>query len=210
MNSAYPDAYPDGSTENNQNFAPNPPFQSTDYQTQSTGYQTHPPAAPASDAPGDQGAGNIDKIRDILFGSNMRDYELRFAHLEEALKKESADLRDSTRRHLESLESFVHKELAALEARLNTERDERSASAAIHPQERSARWKITKRKPIAKFATIFSSSPKSLPTPSATRVRRSSRCWNGARRNCSIPRPIAPRWLGCSMKWRCGLQTSSK
>jgi hypothetical protein len=130
MNSAYPDAYPDGSTENNQNFSPNPPFQSTDYQTQSTGYQTHPPAAPASDAQSDQGAGNIDKIRDILFGSNMRDYELRFAHLEEALKKESADLRDSTRRHLESLESFVHKELAALEARLNSERDERSAGAA--------------------------------------------------------------------------------
>jgi hypothetical protein len=123
-------AYPDGSTENNPNFSPDPPFQSMDYQTQSTGYQSPPPAAPAPDAPTDQGAGNIDKIRDILFGSNMRDYELRFAHLEEALKKESADLRDTTRRHLESLESFVHKELAALEARLNSERDERSASAA--------------------------------------------------------------------------------
>ncbi len=122
-------AYPDGSTENNQNFSPNPPFQSTDYQTQSTGYQT-PPPPPAPEAPSDPGAGNIDKIRDILFGSNMRDYELRFAHLEEALKKESADLRDTTRRHLESLESFVHKELAALEARLNAERDERSAGAA--------------------------------------------------------------------------------
>jgi hypothetical protein len=123
-------AYPDGSTENNQNFSSSPPFQSTDYQTQFAGYPTQPPAPPAPDAPSDQGAGNIDKIRDILFGSNMRDYELRFAHLEEALKKESADLRDTTRRHLESLESFVHKELAALEARLNAERDERSAGAA--------------------------------------------------------------------------------
>jgi hypothetical protein len=81
-------------------------------------------------AANDSGAGNIDKIRDILFGSNMRDYEQRFARLEEALKKESSDLRDSTRRHLETLEAFVHKELAALEARLNTERDERSATAA--------------------------------------------------------------------------------
>ncbi len=76
----------------------------------------------------DQGPGNIDKIRDILFGSNMRDYEQRFARLEEALKKESSDLRETTRRHLEALESFVHKELAALEVRLNTERDERSES----------------------------------------------------------------------------------
>jgi hypothetical protein len=73
-------------------------------------------------------SGNVDKIRDILFGSNMREYEQRFARLEEALKKESLDVRETTRRHLEALEGFVHKELAALEARLNTERDERSES----------------------------------------------------------------------------------
>jgi hypothetical protein len=78
----------------------------------------------------DPGPGNIDKIRDILFGSNMRDYEQRFSRLEEALKKESSDLRETTRRHLEALETFVHKELAALEVRLNTERDERSETSA--------------------------------------------------------------------------------
>ena len=60
----------------------------------------------------------------------MRDYEQRFSRLEEALKKESSDLRDTTRRHLESLEAFVHKELAALEVRLNTERDERSETSS--------------------------------------------------------------------------------
>jgi hypothetical protein len=56
----------------------------------------------------------------------MRDYEQRFARLEEALKKESLYLRDAARRQLEALESFVHKELAALDIRLNTERDERA------------------------------------------------------------------------------------
>jgi hypothetical protein len=80
----------------------------------------------APDTPIDSSPGNIDKIRDILFGSNMRDYEQRFSRLEEALKKESSDLRDTTRRHLESLEAFVHKELAALESRLHAEHDERS------------------------------------------------------------------------------------
>ena len=35
----------------------------------------------------DTSAGNIDKIRDIIFGSNMRDYEQRFARLEETLKE---------------------------------------------------------------------------------------------------------------------------
>jgi len=82
--------------------------------------------APAHDA----GSGNIDKIRDIIFGSNMRDYEHRFARLEETLKKESLDIRDATRRHLEALEAYVHKELAALEGRLNVERDERAESHA--------------------------------------------------------------------------------
>ena len=82
----------------------------------------------AHDAASDSNPGNIDKIRDIIFGSNMRDYEQRFSRLEEALKKESTDLRETTRRHLESLETFVHKELAALEVRLNAERDERSES----------------------------------------------------------------------------------
>jgi hypothetical protein len=119
--------FSDGGTENNQNFPPEPSFQPTEYQTPSAGFQ-NPPAPPAHDFPSEAGSGNIDKIRDILFGSNMRDYEQRFARLEESLKKESADLRDTTRRQLESLEAFVHKELAALEGRLNAERDQRSES----------------------------------------------------------------------------------
>jgi hypothetical protein len=77
-------------------------------------------------APHETGTGNIDKIRDIIFGTHMRDYEQRFARLEETLRKESSDIRDTTRRHLEALEAFVHKELAALESRLNIERDERA------------------------------------------------------------------------------------
>ncbi len=103
--------------------------QTADHQTavhQNTGYPTGPAPTAQTSTAVESGAGNIDKIRDILFGSNMRDYEHRFARLEEALKKESLDLRETTRRHLEALEGFVHKEFAALEARLNSERDERS------------------------------------------------------------------------------------
>jgi hypothetical protein len=110
-------AISNGAAEDNQVLSPDPSFQSAGY---------HSEAAPATQAAGDLGTGSIDKIRDILFGSNMRDYEQRFARLEEALKKESSDLRETTRRHLATLEAFVQKELAALEARLNVERDERS------------------------------------------------------------------------------------
>ena len=71
------------------------------------------------------GAGNVDKIRDILFGSQMRDYETRFARLEETLVKETLEIRESNRRRFEQLESFIKRELESLQARLKSERDER-------------------------------------------------------------------------------------
>jgi DNA repair exonuclease SbcCD ATPase subunit len=72
--------------------------------------------------------GNVDKIRDILFGSQMRDYDTRFARLEESLRKESSDLRDTTKKRLDALETYVKKELEALEARLKGEKEERTES----------------------------------------------------------------------------------
>lgn len=72
------------------------------------------------------GAGNVDKIRDILFGSQMRDYESRFARLEETLIKETAETRESSRRRFDQLENYIRREFEALQARLKAERDERS------------------------------------------------------------------------------------
>ena len=73
-------------------------------------------------------ASNIDKIRDILFGVQMRDYEKRFSRLEERLLKESSDLRDDTRKRFEALESFVKSEFEALAGRLQTEQRTRDES----------------------------------------------------------------------------------
>lgn len=71
-------------------------------------------------------AGNVDKIRDILFGAQMQDYERRFGAVEVRLTKEAADLRDEIRGRLDNLESFVKKELDALTTRLKTERRDRT------------------------------------------------------------------------------------
>ncbi len=73
-------------------------------------------------------ASNIDKIRDILFGVQMRDYEKRFARLEERLLKESQDLRDETRKRFDALETFVKNEFEALTGRLQTEQRTRDES----------------------------------------------------------------------------------
>ena len=66
-------------------------------------------------------AGNVDKIREILFGGNMRDYDKRFSRLDERLAKESSDLRSETKRLFDSLETFVKKEFEALNNRLESE-----------------------------------------------------------------------------------------
>ena len=72
--------------------------------------------------------GNIDKIREILFGGQMRDYTKRFARLEERLLKETADLRDDTKRRFDALEMFIKQELETLGYRLKVEQGERDES----------------------------------------------------------------------------------
>ncbi len=70
--------------------------------------------------------GNVDKIRDILFGSQMRDYERRFVRLEERLMKEAADLRTETGKRLDALENFIKEELESLSNRITGEQNSRS------------------------------------------------------------------------------------
>jgi uncharacterized phage infection (PIP) family protein YhgE len=68
---------------------------------------------------------NVDKIRDILFGSQMRDYDKRFGRLEERLAKAADALRDDLKKRFDSLESFVQQEVESLHQRLKTEKTER-------------------------------------------------------------------------------------
>lgn len=71
------------------------------------------------------GAGSLDKVREILFGSQARDYEKRFTRLEERLIKESGDLKDEMRNRMESLETYIKKEIEALSDKLKAEHTDR-------------------------------------------------------------------------------------
>jgi hypothetical protein len=70
-------------------------------------------------------AENIDKIREILFGSNIREYERRFAQIEARLSRELGELKDETRRRLNALEISASREIESLNARIEKERQER-------------------------------------------------------------------------------------
>jgi len=81
--------------------------------------ETQSPPTKATDVGPDMG--NIDKIREILFGGQMRDYDRRFSRVEEQLVKDSLELREDTRKRFEALEAFIKAELAALTDRLQAE-----------------------------------------------------------------------------------------
>jgi phage host-nuclease inhibitor protein Gam len=81
------------------------------------------------------GAGNVDKIRDILFGSQMRDYESRFARLEETLIKETLEIRETNKRRFDQLEGYIRREFETVQTRLKAERDERSDSNSQQSRE---------------------------------------------------------------------------
>lgn len=72
--------------------------------------------------------GNLDKIRTILFGAQSREYDRRFARLEERFAKEASDIRDEMRRRFDSIESTLKREFESLDDRLRAEESERSAS----------------------------------------------------------------------------------
>jgi hypothetical protein len=71
---------------------------------------------------------SLDKVRDILFGNQMREVERKLTRLEERLLRESGELRAEMRSRLEALETYVRKEDEALGERLRNESRSRSES----------------------------------------------------------------------------------
>jgi ribosome-associated translation inhibitor RaiA len=84
--------------------------------------------APAPDTDGAAAGGNLDKVRDLLFGGQMRDYDRKFARLEERLVKETAELRDEVRKRLTALEAYFKTEVESLSERLRAEQDGRTSA----------------------------------------------------------------------------------
>jgi len=78
---------------------------------------------------------SVEKIRDILFGVQMRDYDKKFARLEERLLKETHDLKEDVKKSLGAFDTFVKHELEALAGRLKSEHEQRVAGAKDLAQE---------------------------------------------------------------------------
>ena len=77
---------------------------------------------------------SVEKIREILFGGQMRDYGQRFAELEKRILSETQRLAEETTQRLESLESLMKSEIVRLDERVGREGNERRADSEAHAQ----------------------------------------------------------------------------
>jgi hypothetical protein len=67
----------------------------------------------------------VDRIRDILFGPLMREYDGRFQRLEDNLAREASEIRTDTQERLDLLERFIKGEVDSLNSRAAAEHGER-------------------------------------------------------------------------------------
>jgi hypothetical protein len=74
---------------------------------------------------------NLDKVRDILFGSQVREFEQRFLHLEERLMQECRGIREDTKKRLDALENSLKQEVTFLSERIRNEQNNRDAAIQI-------------------------------------------------------------------------------
>jgi len=85
---------------------------------------------PAKGEPGGEvlGGGNLDQVREILFGAQSRGVEKRLARLEEELPKRVAEMREEVKRGLATLEAYARTEIDSLNERLRAEVKERESA----------------------------------------------------------------------------------
>ncbi len=72
--------------------------------------------------------GNMDKIRDILFGNQAKDYEKRFAALENRLAQEASELKEELLKRIDALEVYIKQEIKDINLRIKNESIERGDS----------------------------------------------------------------------------------
>jgi uncharacterized protein YukE len=102
------------------------------------------PKKPASDAGADR---NVDQIRDILFGGQMRDYERRFQELGQRLEAEMTRMRDSQEKRHAQLEKRLDEQFEKLSKQVRQEVTDRTQAVddletRIQQSARTARSEI--------------------------------------------------------------------
>lgn len=75
--------------------------------------------------------GSMDKIRDILFGNQAKDYEKRFVTMEKRLAQEAFELKEELLKRIDALEIYTKQEMKDINARIKKESNERADTHKI-------------------------------------------------------------------------------
>lgn len=69
--------------------------------------------------------GDMDQIRDILFGAQMKKYDRKLAQVQEQILGEISEAKDDFKRRLNSLEEYIKSEVQSLSERIDGESESR-------------------------------------------------------------------------------------
>jgi len=95
----------------------------------------------------------MEQVREILFGAQLKDMEVRFKRQEERLLREIHDVKDSLKKRLDSLENFMKSEVSSLLERLRRESEEREAAQRAEQRERQEALQSEQRERLEALRT---------------------------------------------------------
>jgi len=95
--------------------------------TQTDNQQPEAPTAPSSTMTVEEGGGELDKVRNILFGAQKRNIDHHFARIEKYFNQELLSVKIAFQKRLDALEIYLKAEFEALNKQLENEKKERVA-----------------------------------------------------------------------------------
>jgi uncharacterized protein YicC (UPF0701 family) len=96
------------------------------------------PAAAKAGAPANTpitDANSMEKIRDILFGNQLKEFEKRFTRLEERVGRETEEIRSDLKKRFDTLEAYIRNEIETFSGRLKKEQESRAAAGEALQEE---------------------------------------------------------------------------
>jgi len=94
----------------------------------------------------DGGGENVDRIREILFGSQQREFEKKLARFDERLAGEAATLREESKKRFDSLNLYIRSEMESMAERIKSEQEERAEKVGQLGRELKELAKVTEKR----------------------------------------------------------------
>ena len=93
-------------------------------------------------------AAPMEQVRELLFGAQLKDMDIKMQRQSELFSREIKDASDALKKRLDSLENFMNSEVSSLLARLKEEQREREAALKIEARERNEALKSEQRERV--------------------------------------------------------------